>query len=51
MGLVLHQQSRQQFHLGLVSVSDRSKSSVRISLSDVLLTFHLLVKSSQYLLD
>lgn len=36
--------------LGVSSVSHRSGISVRITLSDLSLTFHLLVKASQYLL-
>lgn len=36
--------------LGVFSVSRRNEISVRITLSDLSLTFHLLMKSSQYLL-
>lgn len=36
--------------LGVLSVSHRSEISVRITLSNLSLTFHLLVKPSQYLL-
>lgn len=37
--------------LGVFTVSHRRETSVRITLSNLSLTFHLLLKSSQYLLE